>query len=71
MNKPYRKPLTRFMLLSSEAMLAASEFTATSESFGIENQYGSSQSSHQGFSESIWGGGGASSEGFTEKNIGE
>lgn len=44
------------MLLSSEAMLAASEFTATSEGFGIENQYGSSQSSHQGFSESIWGG---------------
>lgn len=71
MNKPYRKPLARFVLLSSESMLAASEFTATSESFGIENQYGSSQSANKVFSESIWGGGGASSEGFTEKNIGE
>ena len=56
MNKPYQKPRARLIRLSSEALLAASEFGA---------------SSHQNFGESCWGSGGASSEGFGEKTVGQ
>ncbi len=70
MNKPYQKPLSRFVLLSSEPILAVSKFGANTEGFD-ENQYGDSPSYRKGLGESIWGGGGASSEGFTEKNLGE
>ena len=72
MNKPYQKPRARFVRLSSEALLAASEFGASShQGFGVENKFGSGASSHQNFGESCWGKGGASSEGFGEKTVGQ
>ena len=70
MNKSYQKPLARFIQLSSESLLAASKFGGNShESFEYESQYGSSQSTNEGFGESCWGSGGASSEGFFEKSF--
>ncbi|MBQ0157595.1 MAG: hypothetical protein KBS47_01070 [Bacteroidales bacterium] len=71
MHKSYQKPRARFIRLSSEALLAASEFGSIIESFEYESQYGSSQSTIEGFGENSWGSGGASSEGFGEKTVGQ
>ena len=52
MHKPYQKPRARLIRLSSEALLAASKFGGIShESFEYESQYGSSQSTIEGFGE--------------------
>ena len=51
MHKSYQKPRARLIRLSSEAVLAASEFGSIIESFEYESQYGSSQSTIEGFGE--------------------